>query len=221
MRAQTPPAGGEDQEHHVADVHAGDGWSQQRGLLLHEPWPGWRPYIRNPPSSTARAGPTDAEGEERHEPAAGVALLEPPRGHGIHGAVSEFLGVLRKAFFKIVDHERGHGRAAPGDEAGQEADTPERVVAAQVSFMSCQVGSHSMRLASRMHLVSFSALVSISLMAKSPIMMGTKSMPAMSSRSERQPPSRFSGPGRSWPSAAKERRQEPLARSSPDKLTTG
>ena len=95
--------------------------------------------------------------------------------------------------------------------------TPERVVAAQVSLMSCQVGSHSMRLASRMHLVSFSALVRISLMAKSPMMMGTKSMPAMSSTEPKV--SRATPVSGSRPimavSSPKSADRSPLPRSSP------
>ena len=110
----------------------------------------------------------------------------------------------------------------PGIKPARNPMTPERIVAAQVSLMSCQVGSHSMRLASRMHLVSFSALTRISLMAKSPMMMGTKSMPAMSSmepKVSRATPVRGSRPitAVSSPTRAD---SSPLPRSRPERLTT-
>ena len=214
----------EDQQHHVAHVHAGDHRPHELRLLLEQQRPGLQAVDHQPAQHHRERGRgRNAKGEERDESRArGGVVRALRRRHALDRALAEALRRLRHAPLDVVRDERDRARRAPGQEPEPEAHAGRAQHRADARL---DLGPRRQQLAERRQrdrARRASTPSSTSVIAKSPMITAMKSMPPSSvvvPYAKRRAPDMGSRPtsAMSAPSAAALR---PFTSEAPDRLTT-
>ena len=109
----------QNQQHHVADVHAVNQTPDQVRTVLEQQWPGLN-AVHDESAHHDRCGAAagHAQGEQRHHGAGRVGVVGGlGAGHAFNGALTEFFGIFGQPLFGRVRQQRGDGAAGTRQDA--------------------------------------------------------------------------------------------------------